>query len=495
METKKVVAIWVRVSTDMQGDSPEHHRERAQAYAKLKGWEVRTIYQLEAVSGKSVTNLPEFKEMLADVKRGYISGLIFSKLARVARNTKELLELADYFKEYNADLISLDEALDTTSPAGRFFYTLIAAIGQWEREEIAARVAASVPIRAKLGKPLGGQAPFGYKWHEKKLIVDEQEAPIRKLMFELFAKTKRKKTVAAELNQLGYRTRNGSKFSDTTIDRLIRDPMAKGLRRANYSKSRGEKKHWDLKPATDWVLTECPAIIPEGLWNECNQYLDTQLKKRKKPGRRSEYLLAGFVKCSCGKSMYVFHEAPVYRCKACKNRIEVADIDEIFHEQLKSFLFAEEDTSTYEKQIENSIQEKTSLLESTKIKAQKLEQEMNELVTMRMRKEMTPEDFVRHYQPLKVHVADLEQTISKSQGEIDVLKIHTASSAIVLQDAKDLYTKWPVLPLEDKRSIVEAITEEVLVDKQDITIKLAYLPSHHPSPTNGGTRQHTFMDS
>jgi len=102
-----------------RGESPEAHERRARLYAEAKGWRVTEVYRLDAVSGKTVREHPEAKRMLADIAEVLITGLIFSRLARLARNTKELLEFAEEFNAAGADLISLAESIDTSTPACR----------------------------------------------------------------------------------------------------------------------------------------------------------------------------------------------------------------------------------------------------------------------------------------------------------------------------------------------------------------------------------------
>lgn len=489
----KQVGIWLRVSTEDQalGDSPEHHEQRARYYAQAKEWKVREVYHLEAVSGKSVLEHPEAKRMLRDVKSGHISGLIFSKLARLARNTRELLDFSDIFREHEADLISLEEAIDTSSPAGRLFYTMIAAMAQWEREEISSRVAASVPIRAKLGKSTGGQAPFGYQWKDRKMIPEPKEAPIRKLVYELFLEHRRKKTVARLLNEAGHRTRKGAKFMDRTVERLIRDPTAKGLRRANYTKSLGEKKHWELKPESEWVFFEVPAIVDSEIWEQCNAILDER-RNGKRPARKTVHTFAGVTYCACGRKMYVPSNTPKYVCYGCRNKIPIDDLEAVFHEQLKNFFFSPTEIADYLEGADEMIKQKQDVLKALEREEAGLRKKMEKLLRLYYDDEIAKEGFGREYRPLEERLNQIEEEIPNLQGELDFLKIQRLSSDEILTEARDLHSRWKRLKREEKRHIVEQITERITIGKDEVDIDLCYLPS---SSEIMAKRQRTPRDS
>lgn len=488
-ELRKQVGLWIRVSTEdqVQGDSPEHHEHRGRMYAEMKGWDVVKIYKLEAVSGKSVKDHELTQEMIEDIKMGRITGLIFSKLARLARNTKELLEFADTFEEYNADLISLQEAIDTSSPAGRLFYTMIAAMAQWEREEISSRVAASVPVRATLGKPLGGPAPFGFQWINGKIEPDPDEAPILKKLFELFDEHKRKKTVARILNNAGYRTRQGRKFSDSTIGRLLQNPIAKGKHRRNYSKSAGVNKHWVLKPEREWVWNEVEPVIPEELWSRVNAVMESRKRGKRAPGRKPSHLFSGLTYCHCGTRMYIHASYPKYICKSCRNKIPEDDLENLFYEQFKQFWSSPVDVDKYLDQADDMVSEKKKELEVLEKELKSVSKEMDKVYALYVQEKISADGFGRVYGPLEERRKELETEQPQLLGEIDFLKIQYLSSDQIKHEATSIYSLWHTLDFKAKREIIDNVVIRIEVKENEVHFQLAN-PAQPPFLRNDGEK-------
>ena len=470
------VGIWIRVSTEDQarGESPEHHLHRAQMYAESRGWTVEETYDLSGVSGKSVIEHPEAKRMLRDIHEKKISALIFSKLARLARNTKELLDFADIFRDCEADLVSLQESIDTSTPAGRLFYTMIAAMATWEREEIADRVAASVTVRAKLGKPLGGAAPFGYRWVDRKLLPDDNEAPVLRRLFELYAEHGRKKTVARLLNDAGHRTRGGSAFGDTTVHRLLTDPTSKGQHRLNYTKSLGDKRNWVRKPESQWSYVDVPAVVEVELWNRCNAMI--QERKHRPPAKRSGHLFAGVVFCQCGTKMYVPSNTPKYVCYGCRNKIPATDLETVFHAQLRDFFFSPEDIARHLERADVTVREKSELLSTMEAEAKRLARESEKLYRLYIDEHLSAEAFGEKNSQLDDRLNQLREELPRLQGEIDFLKIRYLSASDIVLEAQTLWTSWPGLAFDERRRIIETITEKITVGDGNISFELCYLP-------------------
>lgn len=475
----KAVGIWIRVSTEDQarGESPEHHEERARSYAKSRGWQVKEVYDLAGQSGKAVMQHPEAKRMMKDIERGHITGLVFSKLARLSRNRRELEDFADYFNKHHADLISLSEAIDTSTAGGRMFFHLLGVFAQWEREEITERVNASVLTRAKLGKSINGSAPYGYQWKDRKLVIQPEEAAIRRKTYTLFLENRRKGQVARLLNAAGYRSRNGSIWRDTQVLRTLIDPSAKGIYYFNRVRQTEHSWKTEPKPENEWGKVECEALISEDLWNQVNQIIEEQLKSWKRPGKPPTYLFSGLAQCACGHKMYVRSGSPKYVCRKCCNKIPITDLENIVHQELQVFFTQPERVTRHLQGADRNLVEKQSLLDAHQKELQKVRDELKQTHRLYVEGHITPQGFGDFYKPAEERLNQLVSELPKLQAEVDFLKVNKLSADDILHEAGTLYDRWPSLPGEDKRKIVECLIEKIVIGDGEIDITLSHLPS------------------
>src|ERR1700688_1246247 len=152
----KRAAIYARVST------PDQHVE-TQLYdlrklAAQRGFEVSREYCDRGVSG-SKARRPGLDALMADARRGEFSVLLVAAFDRIARSTKNFLEIVDELNSVNTEFVSAREAIDTSGPMGRMFLTMVGSIAELERSLIVERIKAGMR-RAKMEGRRLGRAPL-----------------------------------------------------------------------------------------------------------------------------------------------------------------------------------------------------------------------------------------------------------------------------------------------------------------------------------------------
>jgi site-specific DNA recombinase len=174
--------------------------------------------------------------------------------------------------------------------------------------------------------------------------------------------------------------------------------------------------------------------------------------------------------------MYVPSNAPKYICPKCRNKISIPDLEEIFHQQLKGFLFSPDEISKHLEQADTVIKEKQQLLTTLTDEIQKIKREMDKTYQLYLDEEISKKGFGERYKPMEERLEQIDEQTLKLQAEITYLKVQYASSDEVLNEAKDLYSRWPTLERAEKRQIIENITEKVIIGEKEVTINLCYLP-------------------
>lgn len=142
---EKTYIGYARVSTEEQNEA-----RQLQSFEGYSG-RIRKVF-IDKLSGKN-TNRPQLQAMLNYVREGDV--VVVSDFSRLARSTKDMLQIVQELTDKGVGLISLKEQVDTDTPQGRFMLTVFAALAELERETILQRQREGIAIAKQEGKYRG----------------------------------------------------------------------------------------------------------------------------------------------------------------------------------------------------------------------------------------------------------------------------------------------------------------------------------------------------
>src|SRR5262245_25011217 len=153
MGTKRV-ALYARVSTKNNGQTPESQLVALKDYISRRGFELVDQYVDTGISGLK-DRRPELDRLMQDARSRKFDVVLVVRFDRFARSVKHLISALEEFGCLGVDFISLSEAGDTTTPMGKMIFTVLGAVAELERTLIGERVIMGLNRAKKAGKRLG----------------------------------------------------------------------------------------------------------------------------------------------------------------------------------------------------------------------------------------------------------------------------------------------------------------------------------------------------
>ena len=340
VETRKQIraAIYLRVSTDDQKFmyGADLQKDAILAYIKSRGQLENGdplmvlagddyIYQDDAVSGTiEIRERPDFKRLMEDIEFSPVGNkpfdaVIVYKVDRFARKLTILLDVVEFFQKHKIKFISVNEAIDTSTPFGKAILNIMGVIAELEIETTKMRTSAG--IEASIKKGTHAHPPYGYiKNIEKRLEIFEVEAKIVRLIYQMCViEDKNPKQIAdwlrdnkkmsPEVSSIENMKRRGKSrkinspylWTTQSIRNILSDEVYLGKHYYNkmLNHVRVPKEKWQL------ASYQHPPIIEVVIFDKAQLKLKASANKsalsRKREGER-KYPLSALIKCGyCSK--------------------------------------------------------------------------------------------------------------------------------------------------------------------------------------------------
>jgi site-specific DNA recombinase len=368
------VAIYVRVSGAEQKRKETSKPQLALLAAMAEGRAHPDIPEADRVlvvdrvvdEGQSgtlpLTEREQGSRLVALIESGAIDEIWITKLDRIARNLRLLLEIHDFLDAHGVSLVAVNDSCDTSTPTGRLIFHILGSIAEWERERIDERMSEGRNAKVAEGRSNGGAPPFGYRLDEQKrfardetfipqagmtawelvrwmyLRIGDEAATAEQVAEQLTSwgvpLTLRHYTIDPSKRGRGVNRRPDGRWIGARVLSLLHKPHFKGQGVMNLWQSgtgkdaRGRRLRRKGMVAST-VEFSVPPIVDEDLWDRTRRQITLNQKRSKRNAKRTYMLSGGVMKCGtvrdgevCGRNYTGLQNrwgTPYYRGMATKS--------------------------------------------------------------------------------------------------------------------------------------------------------------------------------
>ena len=312
------VTYYARVSSesDEQRNSLENQiRYYEDLIRKNNAWTFVPGYIDEGLSGISTKHRENFNRMVDDAQFDKFDLIITKEISRFARNTLDSIQYTRQLLSDGVGVFFQNDNINTLDEDSELRLSIMSSIAQDELRKLSSRVKFGHQQAIRQNVVLGNSRIFGYRKDQKRLVIDETEAPMVRELFERYATDRYSmKQLETLFWEKGYRNLNGNKIAHSTMSGMISNPKYKGYYVGNKVKvvDMFTKKQKFLPPE-EWVMFKdetgeiVPAIVSEELWNKANGILKRRSEdvKNRQGICNHANLLTGKLWCThCGQPYY-----------------------------------------------------------------------------------------------------------------------------------------------------------------------------------------------
>ncbi|QBP06974.1 putative serine integrase [Virgibacillus phage Mimir87] len=468
-------AVYIRVSTDEQvneGYSISAQKQKLKAFCVSQGWDVVGLYADEGISAKD-TNRPYLQRMIQDIKNGEIECVLVYRLDRLTRSVFDLYKLLEVFEQHDCKFKSATEVYDTTTAMGRMFITIVAALAQWERENMGERISFGFGEKIRQGKYPLNFAPLGYDLskEESKLYINEKEAATVRIVYNLYQSGMGFGKVAKELNAQEIYTKDRNKWTDNTTMKTIRNPIYYGSMRWN---------------GLIYKLKHEPILTYEE-WSNTQEIIKARTSQTPR-SVSSRYIFSGKLKCNgCGGPMQGYYttskaagggvnQYPQYRCrnkrngKCSKSRsLSETKLEKAFLEYLEN----ENYLDLYEKTADKG--EKELNKKEPEVDIQQLKNNLNRIENRKKKWQYAWAEDAMSFNDFKRRMDEAQKEEDEIKEKIESAEVETEepfSKNDIIKILKDIEQNWIMLNVQEKKNLVNSIIEEVRYDQTGKTVTI-----------------------